>query len=36
MLPRGGKAAARLEFEIAFWAKTKKIYQWGQKKFFHY
>ena len=26
-LPRGARRAARIEFERAFWAKTKKIYQ---------
>lgn len=34
-LPRGGFAAARLGFQRAFLAKTKCIYQKGQKKFFN-
>jgi len=35
-LPRGDKAAARPEFERAFLAKRKRIYQEGQKKFFQF
>ena len=33
--PRGGKAAARLGFERAFWAKKKRIYQskYGSSRF---
>ena len=33
---RGARRAARIEFERAFLAKRKRIYQEGQKKFFHY
>jgi len=33
VIPRGARRAARLGFERAFWAKTKRIYQYGQKKF---